>query len=87
MYRKVTIIKLWYIVPNNNGGAEMVIDKAKLELLMAEKQMKTRNLVKIAGISMDTLNRARRNENLQPFTVGKIANALNVSVETLILGS
>jgi DNA-binding Xre family transcriptional regulator len=63
----------------------MIIEKSKLEILMAKNELKSSDLIKSAGISMDTLNRARKNQHLQPFTVGKIANALAVSIEDLVV--
>jgi len=62
----------------------MIIEKSKLEILMAKKELRSGDLIKSAGISMDTLNRARKNRHLQPFTVGKIAKALDVSIEDLV---
>lgn len=65
-------------------GENMIIEKSKLEILMARNELRSGDLIKSAGISMDTLNRARKSQHLQPFTVGKIANALKVSIEDLV---
>lgn len=62
----------------------MKVDRKKLDILMARNCMGINDLEK-AGIPRTTFNNMnRRNNELLPKTVGKIAKALNVDVTEII---
>jgi len=66
-------------------GDIMKINKEKLELLLARKCISGYELMKKAGLQSHTFSRIRNGfANLRPKTVGKIAIALDVSVEELL---
>lgn len=62
----------------------MIIDRQKLDLLLAEKQMTLVQLAEKAKTGKATLLKIRREENVQPITAGKVANALNVPIVILV---
>lgn len=62
----------------------MKVNKKKLELAMANACMDSRDLAVAANLPRPTLNNAITGRNLRPATVGKVAKALGVSVESLI---
>ena len=62
----------------------MKVNKKKLELAMANTCMDSRDLAVAANLPRPTLNNAITGRNLRPATIGKIARALGVSVESLI---
>ena len=63
----------------------MKINKEKLELLLARKCIPGYELMEKAGLQSHTFSRIRNGfPNLRPKTVGKIAIALDVSVEELL---
>ena len=64
----------------------MNIDKSKLDLAMAKECCTAEKLAKLTGVSQVTLARIKRGvQEPRPATVGKIAKALNVQVEELIV--
>lgn len=63
----------------------MKIDSKKLDIAMAEACLTVNELSKQSGVNVVTLTRLRKgNQELMPKTVGKIARALDISVEELI---
>ena len=63
----------------------MKISKTKLEVLMAAQCISAENLSKLSGVSQVTIARMKRGiQNARPATIGKIAAALNTTVENLI---
>lgn len=63
----------------------MKIDNDKLERIMAERCITAKGLSELTGVSQITISRIKRNiQSARPFTVGKIAKALNVPVESLL---
>lgn len=57
------------------------INRRKIEIERAKKGLTQKELVKLAKIGPLTL----KADKLSPLSVGKIANALNVDVEELII--
>ena len=65
----------------------MRINKEKLELALAKEMMDCKELSERVGITQESISKIRAGkQNPRPATVGKIANALNVSVEDIIEG-
>lgn len=62
----------------------MKVDAQKLELIMASIPIGFLRLSQEAGITPNTLIRARSGKDLKPDTVGKIAIALGCSAEQII---
>lgn len=63
----------------------MQLDKRKVSMAMAEAVITSAELSTKAGIHISTLIRALNGTQVPtPVTVGKIAKALNVSVESII---
>lgn len=62
----------------------MKIDNSKLELAMANACINTNELSQKASINCSTLTRIKNGKQVQPITVGKIAQALNVQVIEII---
>ena len=64
----------------------MKIDIKNFNLAMANSQLSIKELSKLSGISTVTISNIRKQKTLpEPKTVGKIAEALNVKVEDLIV--
>ena len=63
----------------------MRIDKQKLQIAMANACMNPYDLCKKVSIQYQTYRRIVAGNNCKPATVGKIAKALNVRVEDLIM--
>lgn len=63
----------------------MKIDKIKIDVAMANKGFSAKELSEKCGISQITITRLKKGvQKARPETVGKIAKALNVPVESLI---
>lgn len=62
----------------------MRIDEQKLQIALATACMNPYDLCKKINIQYGTYRRISAGNNCKPATVGKIAKALNVSVEQLI---
>ena len=62
----------------------MIANKRKLEIAMANACMNPYDLCKVAEIRYQTYQRITSEKDAKPATIGKIAKALNVSVENLI---
>lgn len=63
----------------------MILDKRKVAIAMAQNVLTTNELSSKAGIHIVTLNRALNDrQKPTPATIGKIARALNVPVESII---
>ncbi len=62
----------------------MKINNSKLELAMANACINTNELSQKSSINCSTLTRIKNGKQVQPATVGKIAQALNVPIEDLI---
>lgn len=62
----------------------MIANKRKLEIAMANACMNPYDLCKVAEIRYQTYQRITSGKDAKPATIGKIAKALNVSVENLI---
>lgn len=62
----------------------MQIDKTKMEIAMSENALNFVKLSKKSGVSRTTLSYINNGKSCKPEIVGKIAKALEVSVEDLI---
>lgn len=62
----------------------MKINRKKLEIAMAGACFNSKELAIAAELPRPTLNNAISGRNVRPATIGKIAKALNVPVESLI---
>ena len=58
----------------------MKVDKTKLDLMRARKQLRLSEL----GVSKVTLKRINAGEELKPYTVGRIAGTLGCDVTEII---
>lgn len=65
------------------GKTQMKINKAALDLIKARQCLTNKEIVDKAGVRANALSIGIK-KDLQPATVGKIAKALNVSVEEII---
>ena len=64
----------------------MVIDKKKVMLILAEKGMLYKDVCSKAGISEAEFRKIRSGERTpKPATIGKIASALGVGVQEIIV--
>lgn len=59
----------------------MIIDRTKLDVALANAQMKAGD---IKSICRDTYDRAIKGSNLNPRTIGRLAEELGVKAEDLI---
>ncbi len=62
----------------------MIVSKKKLEMAMANACLNTQELCKEINMKYQQFYRVANENNCKPATIGKIAKALNVPVETLI---
>lgn len=64
----------------------MRISNEKLLLALANEGMLLKELAEKAGITMEALRNIRKGKSIpKPATVGKIAKALNVNVQEIIM--
>lgn len=63
----------------------MKIDKQKLFIMIAEKELTKKEFAEKSRMSQARLSAILNSERLQPKTIGRIANALNVHVEDIIV--
>lgn len=63
----------------------MRIDQSKLKLAMCRACMNSKDVADAAQIPRATFNNAITGKSIRPATMGKIARALNVDVEDLLL--
>lgn len=63
----------------------LVIDKTKLTLIMADKCLTLSELCQITGIPKPTINNIVKGKKVKPVTVGKLAKGLGVPVSFLIV--
>lgn len=63
----------------------MEIDKIKLQLLLAEKQLTSKELAEKAGVSQLTITKIMQDKKVKPITIGKIAAALDIDPVELII--
>lgn len=64
----------------------LMVNTKKLVLARAQAALTVRELSKKSGVTTSTINRIEKGHiEPNPVTVGKIARALNVPVETLFL--
>ena len=66
------------------GGDKMKVNVAKLDLALARRCKTMRDLRE--GVSPQTLTRVKRGEEINPRTLGRIANCLGVDPSELIEG-
>ena len=62
----------------------MAVSYKKLWKLLIDKDMKKKDLIELAGISNDTLNRLTRSENVNTDTLVKICKALDCKLEDIM---
>lgn len=65
----------------------MRVNKENLSLFMAQREMTLSQLAEKSNLSRFTLSRINSGYEVTPITVGKIANAIGTSVESLIIKS
>ena len=64
----------------------MRISNEKLLITLANEGMLLKELAKKAGITMEALRNIRKGKSVpKPATIGKIAKALNVNVQEIIM--
>lgn len=62
----------------------MLINSAKIEAVLADRNMTKSNLAAVSGVSRQTISTSIRRGSCEPKTLGKIARALGVPVESII---
>lgn len=62
----------------------MFLNRNKLNILMAKKELSVAKLAQLYGVSRSRMNVIINSRNLSPATVGRLAKALNVNVEDLL---
>ena len=63
----------------------MILNKTRIEMLLAERCMTKAALGEKSGISSANISSILRRKNCQPHTVGKLAKGLGVAVEEIIV--
>lgn len=63
----------------------MQIDYQKFFIACAKSKMNVGTAIEKAGLSNFVLSKIKHEQNLNALTVGKLAEALNVSVEELLI--
>lgn len=63
----------------------LVVDKQKLYLAMANACMNSSDLQKESQLPRPTINNVIVGRNVRPATIGKVAKALGVRVEEILL--
>lgn len=63
----------------------MIIDKMKFDFLRAEQCLRIKDVLRNAECSKFVVQKINLGQNLDPFTVGKIARALNVSAAEIVV--
>lgn len=63
----------------------MMINSIALDRIQKQKNIENKELAKRCGIHETTISRIRNTEHTTPITARKIANALEVSVDELLL--
>jgi DNA-binding Xre family transcriptional regulator len=61
----------------------MKVDNSRLDIVLAKKRLSLTRL-RGNGVSPQTVTKMRKNEDVLPATVGKLAKALGVSVTEII---
>lgn len=62
----------------------MTVSYKKLWKLLIDKDLKKKDLIRLAGISGYTLNRLTRSENVNTDTLVKICKALDCKIEDIM---
>ena len=62
----------------------MEVSYKRLWKLLIDKDMKKKDLVKVAHISTYTINKLNRGNNVNTDTLGKICSALQCSIEDIM---
>lgn len=62
--------------------SNVIIDKIKFEICLAKKKQTIKGIS--SGLSSSTIAKIRREENVSPRTIGKLAAALGVEPEEII---
>ena len=65
-------------------GIIMKVSYKRLWKLLIDKDMKKKDLVKVAHISTYTINKLNRGDNVNTDTLVKICSALNCSIEDIM---
>lgn len=60
------------------------VDTLKLRITMAEKDLRIKDLARIAGVSVPTVNKARNGKSIRESNIVKIAKALNIDPLELV---
>lgn len=63
----------------------MRVDARKIEIIMAKKQLTRRKIAEIMGVSPACPGEIMRRQTTKPATVGRLASALGVSVEDILM--
>ena len=62
----------------------MVVDKSKIEIILARRQMTATTLCKKAGFSRNRFYEIMRSKKINPKTAGRVAEILGVDVTEII---
>lgn len=62
----------------------MRVNRSKLELIMAKKDMNQKKLAEVSGVSRQSLSYTMNGRSCRPELLGKISKALGVEPEEII---
>ncbi|MCQ4637701.1 helix-turn-helix transcriptional regulator [Anaerovorax odorimutans] len=62
----------------------MKLDRSKLMMMQAKKKLTLKEIAKMSGVSYETIRKSYTKE-IGPVQIGKIADALDVPVEEIII--
>ena len=77
---------LWYTIPvaKSGKGRHMSVSYKKLWHLLLDKEMKKKELAKLAGVSIYTMNKMTSDGNVTVEVLEKICKALNCKVDDIL---
>lgn len=80
----IIIVEILYSFVNTERGENMAISYKKLWKLLIDKDLKKKDLAKIADVSTYTISKLNRSENVNTETLAKICKALNCSFDDIM---
>jgi len=70
----------------SKGGEEMLLNKGAVLIALANNSMNLRDLSEVAGVTVSAISKGLNNGvHMRTANIGKLARALGVPVESIIL--